>query len=658
MSNTPTSIGLAPSTETEGALEDVLFQANALIEELEPINVAQAQLSATIVSRVSLITAFLLLCIASYGYFLNIKEVAHPFVAFSSVGVMTLISAFLWKQTAINQQLAVVLTVVILCLTGVSAWFNGVYPLYFLPVIVVFLHIIASPQLALISSLFVLALTCVVFFSNVSQIEVGAATRVLATGVICLVIFQVLARHNRRVTQAAEYVTSRLRSLATSLEADLRQARNERDIAKYTDVNSGLLNIFGFHEKLSSKLHNKSYNHPLAIVNIKFPVSGALMRSELFNESHNALDLIVGRLKTFFDPDLIGHLSHWEFVGVMEVGPSREHFLESLAEQIKALSQSINLGESSQALQLYAGVACWPEHGQLSRVLTSRANRAMLHAADIHLPKPLVYGEDIEELISRKKELIASMKGAFERNEFELYFQPIVGMTPPGLHQAEALVRWNHPEQGLLFPGAFLTLVESYGYMPQLTRYCLQSAVQTVRAWRQTITPNFQISVNMPPTYLVWCRNHRQEALDFFKSLQIEKHAIKLEITEDSLMDVDREIIEFLMEIKELGFLLALDDFGTGYSSFSRLEALPLDAIKIDKSLIDDLEKSSQKLRVCSAIIHLGHEFGFQVVAEGVEHASQKSLLQEAGCDFIQGYLYSKPVNRANFESYSANFKA
>ena len=656
MNTTSARIGQQPHSDE--AMEDVLFQANALIEELEPINLAQAQLSATIVSRVSLVTAFLLFCIAGYGYFLELKELAHPMVAFLSVGVMAFISAFLWKQTAINQQLAVALTLLILSLTVVSAWFNGVYPLYFLPVIVVFLHIIASPQLALISSLFVLVLTCIVFFSNSSEIELRAATRVIATGIISLVIFQVLARHNHRVRQAAEYVTSRLRSLASSLEADLRQARNERDIAKYTDANSGLLNIFGFHEKLSIRLHNKSHSHPLAIVNIKFPVSGMLMRSELFNESHNALDLIVGRLKSFFDPDLIGHLSHWEFVGVMEVGPSHEYFLESLAEQINAFSRSINLDESSQALQLFAGVAFWPDNGQLPRVLTSRANRAMLHAADIHFYKPLVYGEDIEELISRKKELIASMKGAFERNEFELYFQPIVLINPPGLHQAEALVRWNHTEQGLLFPGAFLALVESYGYMTQLTHYCLQSAVRTVRVWRQTIAPNFQISVNIPPTYLVWCRNHRQEAIDFFKSLEVEKHAIKLEITEDSLMDVDREIIEFLMELKELGFLLALDDFGTGYSSFSRLEALPLDAIKIDKSLIDDLEKSPQKLRVCSAIIHLGHEFGFQVVAEGVEHASQKSLLQEAGCDLIQGYLYSKPVNRANFESYCANFKA
>jgi len=136
----------------------------------------------------------------------------------------------------------------------------------------------------------------------------------------------------------------------------------------------------------------------------------------------------------------------------------------------------------------------------------------------------------------------------------------------------------------------------------------------------------------------------------------VDPEAIKLEITEDSLMDVNESTLEVLAELKSKGFLLALDDFGTGYSSFGRMKDLPLDAIKIDKSLVDDLEHSPKNLRVCTAIIHLGHEIGFQVVAEGVEHIAQKELLEKAGCDFIQGYLYSKPIDKNSFESYAANF--
>jgi EAL domain-containing protein (putative c-di-GMP-specific phosphodiesterase class I) len=121
-------------------------------------------------------------------------------------------------------------------------------------------------------------------------------------------------------------------------------------------------------------------------------------------------------------------------------------------------------------------------------------------------------------------------------------------------------------------------------------------------------------------------------------------------------MDVNKSTLEVLAELISNGFLLALDDFGTGYSSFGRMQELALDAIKIDKSLVDNLEHSSKNLRVCKAIIHLGHEFGFQVVVEGVEHISQKELLERAGCDFIQGYLYSKPIDKNCFESYAANF--
>jgi len=650
------SPNLGSHTPTQETLEDVLFQAKSLIDELEPVNQAKSQLSVSILSRVSLVTAVLICIIAAYGFVLDLREVAHPLVSFLSAAALAITSALLWNRQAFGKITVVGITIGILLLTAITVYFNGVYPLYFLPVILIFLHSIGSPQLALPTSLAVLILASFVFFSNGQDIEFRVATRLLASSLICLVVFQALSRHNRRVFQAAEYVTSRLEKLVNSLEADLRQTMSERDFAKTRNSNSGLLNIFGFHEKLSQRIHESSLNQPLAVVIVQFPPSDFILSAELLDDSDKGFNKLVVELKTIFEPELIGHPSRWEFMGVMKVQAPHEEFINSIVQRLDVISKSLTLGDGTKSIPYHVGIAIWPDNGLLPRVLTSRANRALLHAIDMDLRKPLVYGEDIEVLISRKRDLVASLQGAFERNEFELFYQPIVGLSPKGLCGAEALVRWNHPVQGLLFPGAFLHLLESHGYMIELTHFCLQSAAQTVKQWRESIAPNFQISVNIPPMYLAWCSNHRSDALEFFKSLDVDPEAIKLEITEDSLMDVNESTLDVLAELKSKGFLLALDDFGTGYSSFGRMKDLPLDAIKIDKSLVDDLEHSPKNLRVCTAIIHLGHEFGFQVVAEGVEHIAQKELLEKAGCDFIQGYLYSKPIDKNSFESYAANF--
>jgi len=595
--------------------------------------------------------------IAAYGYLLELNEVPSPVASFLSVAVLVSISAYLWRHQSLSKQVSLAITLSILALTVITVGFNGVYPLYFLPAIIFFLHIIIAPQLALPASLLVLGMAAFVFLTHGNEIEFRVATRMLSTGLICLASLQALTRNNLRVTQTASYVLNGLQSLTYGLESDLKNTQKERDIAQRTDSDSGLLNLAGFHEKLTEELNQGSVNQPLAVISVRFPSSGLMLNSEMFHESEKVLSVLIARMKSLFLPDLIGRSSKWEFIGVVKIGHSHEEFLQSLNKQLKALSASLPLDAGLAALNFYAGVVCWPSMGLTAQDLTSRANKAMLYAHNMNLNKQaLWFSSDIEELISNKKELVSSFNQAFDQHEFELFYQPIVSLNGTEVYKAEALVRWNHAERGLLFPGSFLSLLESQGYMTQLTQFCLRDAARTVTEWRSRIHPEFEISVNIPPSYLAWGVRHYAETLAFFQSLKIPNGGIKLEITEDSLLDVDDQILSLLTELKALGFLIALDDFGTGYSSFSRLESLPLDAIKIDKVFVDNIEDSAQKLRVCSAIIHLGHEFQFDVVAEGIEHLKQKQLLEEAGCDFIQGYLYSKPLPKAKFESFCASF--
>jgi len=646
-----------PHAQAHQTIEEVLSQAKNLIDELEPLKRAEAQLPAKLISLVSIVTAFCLFMIASYGYLLELNEVPSPTASFLSVGVLATISFYLWKHQSLSKEVSLSITLAILVLTCITVWFNGVYPLYFLPAIILFLHITVPPQLALPASILVLGGAALVFLSHGNEIEFRVATRMLSAGLICLASLQALTRNNLRVTQTASYVMNGLQSLAYRLESDLKNTEKERDLAKRTDSDSGLLNLSGFHEKLAEEIQRSSVNQPFAVISIRFPSSGLMLNSEMFHESEKVLSVLIARMKSLFLPDLIGRSSKWEFIGVIKIGQSHEEFLESLNKQLKALSASLPLDAGLASLSFYAGVVCWPSMGLTAQDLSSRANKAMLYAHNMNLNKQaLWFSQDIEELISNKKDLVRSVDHAFEHHEFELYYQPIVSLKDNAVFKSEALVRWNHPERGLLFPGSFLSLLESQGFMIQLTELCLKDAAQTARKWRASLHPQFEISVNIPPSYLIWGAQHRQETLAFFQSLDTPEGAIKLEITEDSLLDVSDDILELLSALKEIGFRLALDDFGTGYSSFGRLESLPLDAIKIDKVLIDRIEDSAQKLRVCSAIIHLGHEFQFDVVAEGIEHSKQKQLLEEAGCDYIQGYLYSKPLTQAKFESFCANF--
>ena len=156
----------------------------------------------------------------------------------------------------------------------------------------------------------------------------------------------------------------------------------------------------------------------------------------------------------------------------------------------------------------------------------------------------------------------------------------------------------------------------------------------------------------MPPAYLEWCADHPADALQALSALQVPAGSIVLEITEGAFLNVTPEVLQVLALLKSMGFGVALDDFGVGYSSFGQLDRLPLDTLKIDKSLVDHIEAAPAKRAVCAAIIKVGQELGCKVVAEGVETAGQQALLAQAGCDFVQGYLIARPMSAVDFESF------
>jgi EAL domain-containing protein (putative c-di-GMP-specific phosphodiesterase class I) len=245
---------------------------------------------------------------------------------------------------------------------------------------------------------------------------------------------------------------------------------------------------------------------------------------------------------------------------------------------------------------------------------------------------------------------------ALGRKQFHLVYQPIVELKTGHIRKAEALIRWNHPELGLIPPNDFIELAESIGLIEEIGEWVFQTAAQQVQEWRKSIDPQMQISVNKSPLQFKSDIGQTKAWADYLSALDLSPDAIVVEITEGLLLDATEPVQQQLTSLRDLGLQVSLDDFGTGYSSLSYLHRYDIDFLKIDQSFICDLQPDSKILTLCKAIIRMAHELGIKVIAEGVETQKQRDLMLDAGCDFGQGYYFSKPVVATEFPDVIPHF--
>ncbi|KFB70251.1 MAG: Bacteriophytochrome cph2 [Candidatus Accumulibacter phosphatis] len=255
---------------------------------------------------------------------------------------------------------------------------------------------------------------------------------------------------------------------------------------------------------------------------------------------------------------------------------------------------------------------------------------------------------------SRKLHLENELRHAIAEDELRLHFQPKVDAASGQLAGAEALVRWQHPQRGLLGPGHFIPLAEESGLIVALGDWVLATAARHLRKWADAGLEALRLSINLAsPSFLQ--ENITQKCCDAMRCAGVSPQQLILELTE-SLLVVDAEnTIARLNDLRASGFALSLDDFGTGFSSLSYLKRFPLDELKIDRSFVADLTKGGKDAAIALSIIELGRQFGMHVVAEGVETRAQASFLLAHGCPIQQGYLYSQPLPLDRFEALLRN---
>jgi diguanylate cyclase (GGDEF)-like protein/PAS domain S-box-containing protein len=295
------------------------------------------------------------------------------------------------------------------------------------------------------------------------------------------------------------------------------------------------------------------------------------------------------------------------------------------------------------------GIAMYPQHGDDAATLLRRADVAMYAAKRGHRGA-VVYASDQDQHSLNRLALVSDLRRGIERDELVLYFQPKVDFGSGSVTGAEALVRWRHPQSGLLAPDEFIPLAEQTGLIEPLTRWVLESALRQCRAWRETGI-DLPVSVNLSMRNL-HDRNLPRLVSELLYNTQVAPQRLQLEVTESAIMADPTRAREVLGELRAIGLEVAVDDFGTGHASLSYLKQLPLDVLKIDKSFVRDLAVNTSDRAIVRSTIELGHELGLAVTAEGVEDQAGWDLLDEMGCDMAQGYYLSRPLPAAEFERW------
>ena len=295
------------------------------------------------------------------------------------------------------------------------------------------------------------------------------------------------------------------------------------------------------------------------------------------------------------------------------------------------------------------GVSLYPDDGKDAEMLLGNADAAMHRAKAAGGGTVHFYTRDLSAFAAERVKLENALWGGLEKGEFSLHYQPQVRLADGVIVGAEALLRWQHPELGMIHPDRFIALAEETGLIGPIGEWVLKTANAQSRLWQRAGSPAFRMAVN------VSTRQFRDgRILLALKALlaanEVTPGSLELEVTESSMMEDMDESIRILNELRSLCASISLDDFGTGYSSLSYLRRLPVDRLKIDQSFVHEMEADEQKRTMIKEIIHLAQAFDLSIIAEGVETCGELAFLAEHGCHEYQGYLYSRPVPASEFE--------
>ncbi|GAA0313784.1 hypothetical protein GCM10009087_25170 [Sphingomonas oligophenolica] len=527
---------------------------------------------------------------------------------------------------------------------------------------------------------FILALVA----TSTGQIGIGNISRALIPAVVCAAMCWASAE--RSIASTASAIDAAIARLARAAQGDL-EGEIPPEIAENVPQLAHAMN--GLFQQLGANLesvHRLAMFDPVtslpnrtnfrrtcerALIDLP-PGAGAALffidldRFKTVNDTmgHAMGDMLLGmvanRLRAVADrvtaetgapQPLIGRLAGDEFTmffaGItdpIEAARIGRGVLFALSEPFDVVGNDVEIGAS-------IGIALRPQHGENLTDLMRAADAAMYHAKANGRGRAEHFTEELADLIADRAQLESDLREALEQNQFTLVFQPQVAVWGGEIVAAEALLRWRHPRDGMRLPGTFIQRAEETGLIVEIGEWVIATVAETIARWGR-IGIEQRLAINVSPRQL--------DHANFFRRLRAAMLAanaparlLELEITETLAMHCSSEVIEAITLLRADGASIAIDDFGTGYSNLARLRDLPVDRVKLDRSLVEHIVENAEARTIAHAVVGLIHGIGCEAVAEGIETEAQAEVLRVIGCDVIQGYAIAAPMDEDAFIAWS-----
>ncbi len=434
---------------------------------------------------------------------------------------------------------------------------------------------------------------------------------------------------------------------------ELTRSKERMQKTAYTDYLTCLPNRLGYSEFIEAELAEMKQGETIAILDMD--IDNFKLINESYGHSYGDDTLReVGRRLTRLVLERGAYLARIggdEFAIVLKDFEAREELEAQIQQIINYIKEPYRIGEREFLLTVSVGVVVAPIDGLNCQVLTRNMDAAKFFAKTNGRDMYMFYNDSLSKTISDKLELQSEIRKAIDDKAFEVYFQPQIDLASEEIIGFEALVRWNHPERGVILPSEFIPVAEESGLIVQLGEFVLRESCKKLKKWQDAGYTSQILAVNLSARQFK-DRDFMEKVINIIKETEINPRQLELEITESMALDDLEYAIKTLRKLKELGVTFALDDFGTGYSSLSYLKRLPVNQLKIDKSFMDRVLEDHSDRKIVETIIALAQALDLIVIAEGVESAEQADFLKSVSCNKAQGYLYSKPVREADLHEF------
>ncbi|WP_192929781.1 sensor domain-containing protein [Alkaliphilus serpentinus] len=432
---------------------------------------------------------------------------------------------------------------------------------------------------------------------------------------------------------------------------DLKSAEETIRYQSYHDPLTGLPNRTHFLDKLTQGIaHFYRKKKSFALLFIDLDRFKHINDSLGHNVGDDLLIKVAAKFKELLTPDdLVARLGGDEFVILLQNVTQSETPDLVAKEILNHFNKPLNLGTQEIHITPSIGIAIYPRDGGSPVDLLKNSELAMYKAKDSGKNKYNFYSEDLQKMVYQRHILENSMRKSLEREDFEVYYQPQVDITCNQIVGVEALIRWKHPELGMISPSHFIPIAEETGLIIPMEEWVLHTACNQVKEWQQKYNKSLRLAVNISPHHFQH-ENLLKTIIKTINNTNFCGNSLELEITETAAMQNVVFTIKVIENLRKMGIEICIDDFGTGYSSLGYLKKFTIHKIKIDRSFICNLTNNTNDAAITDAVIALSHSLNLMVVAEGVETEEQLELLRGKGCNYIQGYYFKPPIPAMEME--------